>query len=40
MRSTVALIVRIEHAANAMAVNATRYVLSMPGEGQGMCRGF
>ena len=32
MRSTVALIVRIESAANAMAANAVRYVLSMPAE--------
>src|SRR3954470_7989373 len=29
MRSTVALIVRITHTENAMAVNATMYVLSM-----------
>ena len=30
MWSTVVLMTRIEQAANAMAVNATRYVLSMP----------
>jgi hypothetical protein len=30
MRSTVALIVRIVSAANAMAENAVRYVLSIP----------
>jgi hypothetical protein len=33
MRSTVALITRIEIAANAIAENAVRYVLSMPAGG-------
>jgi hypothetical protein len=44
MRSTVALIVRIVQAANAMAVRATRYVLSMPATGASdvprFCRDF
>src|SRR5436305_14687147 len=33
IRSTVTLIVRIEHAAKAIAANATRYVLSMARRG-------